>query len=229
MLDYLEFGGLSDLGSEPSAQVSNQTSPATQRRGGRVILLVVDDLSARPAQMVALRTAAQHMLATLDLGDSVGLATTQRPWSCHQPDEGTVGGEVEHSKVGRSSGATTRPRHRSTSASRKRSKSTRSEVRSLPTRPPTSPNNATTFANVVNRECRLFMAPGERADDTVFAAKVQRAAVHLAESIIHRASAQLAAYGHLIDALRACSDTAHHHRAVRRPRGRRRPWRFLGA
>ena len=76
-LDYLEFGALSEIAGEASAQVSNQVTPASQRRGGRVILLVVDDLSAKPGpQITSLRTAAQRMLETLDLGDLVGLATT---------------------------------------------------------------------------------------------------------------------------------------------------------
>lgn len=201
VLDYLEFGGLSDLTSEPLAQVSNQTSPAAQRRGGRVILLVVDDLSARPAQMVALRTAAQHMLQTLDLGDLVGLATTSGLGPVINPtrERSAVRAALESREIVGRYDETTAPFYISVpeaiEINQVGGQVFAHEATDLA-------NNATTFAKVVNRECPLFLAPGERSDDTC-SAKVQRAAVHLAESITHRASAQLAAYGHLIDALRS--------------------------
>jgi len=201
VLDYLEFGGLSDLTSEPSAQVSNQKSPATQRRGGRVILLVVDDLSAKPAQMVALRTAAQHMLASLDLGDLVGLATTSGLGPVINPtrERSAVRSALESREIVGRYDETTAPFYISVPEAieiyQVGGQVFAHEAIDIA-------NNTTTFAKVVNRECRLFLAPGEPADDTC-SAKVQRSAVHLAESIIHRASAQLAAYSHLIDALRA--------------------------
>ena len=225
VLDYLEFGGLSDLGSEPSAQVSNQMSPATQRRGGRVILLVVDDLSAKPAQMVALRTAAQHMLATLDLGDLVGLATTSGLGPVINPtrERSAVRSALEGREIVGRYDETTAPFYISVPEAIEINQ-VGGQVFAHEATDVT--NNTTTFAKVVNRECRLFLAPGETADDTC-SAKVQRAAVHLAESIIHRASAQLAAYWASYRRAACRSGPAHHHRVVRRPRGRRRPWRFL--
>ena len=62
-LDYQAFG-----------KGSNGTPP-----GGapaRVLLLVVDDLSADPVQLKGLATSAQQMLTTLDDTDMVGVATT---------------------------------------------------------------------------------------------------------------------------------------------------------
>jgi VWFA-related protein len=173
VLDYLEFGGLSDLTSEPSAQVSNQKSPATQRRGGRVILLVVDDLSAKPAQMVALRTAAQHMLASLDLGDLVGLATTSGLGPVINPtrERSAVRSALESREIVGRYDETTAPFYISVPEAieiyQVGGQVFAHEAIDIA-------NNTTTFAKVVNRE-----------------------------SIIHRASAQLAAYSHLIDALRA--------------------------
>jgi VWFA-related protein len=200
VLDYLEFGGLSDLASEPSAQVSNQISGAVQRRGGRVILLVVDDLSAKPAQMTALRTAAQHMLETLDLGDLVGLATTSGLGPVISPtrERSAVKAALESRQIVGRYDENTAPFYISVpeaiEINQVGGQVFAHEATDLA-------NNATTFARVVNRECSLFLAPGERADDTC-SAKVKSAAVHLAENIIHRASSQLASYEHFIEALR---------------------------
>ncbi|HUL71857.1 MAG TPA: VWA domain-containing protein [Vicinamibacterales bacterium] len=199
-LDYLEFGGLSDLASASSPQVSNQAAPTAQRRGGRVVLLVVDDLSAKPAQMTGLRASAQHMLAALDLGDLVGLATTSGLGPAIPPtrDRAAIKTALESREVVGRYDETTAPFYISVpeaiEINQVGGQVFAHEATDLA-------NNATTFARVVNRECALFLAPGERVDDTC-SAKVQRAAVHLAESIVHRASAQLAAYTHLIDALR---------------------------
>ena len=165
VLDYLEFGGLSDLTSEPSAQVSNQKSPATQRRGGRVILLVVDDLSAKPAQMVALRTAAQHMLASLDLGDLVGLATTSGLGPVINPtrERSAVRSALESREIVGRYDETTAPFYISVPEAieiyQVGGQVFAHEAIDIA-------NNTTTFAKVVNRECRLFLAPGEPADDT---------------------------------------------------------------
>ncbi|HKV99156.1 MAG TPA: VWA domain-containing protein [Vicinamibacterales bacterium] len=200
-LDYLEFGALSEITAEAPAQVSNQVAPAAQRRGGRVILLVVDDLSAKPGpQMTGLRTAAQRMLETLDLGDLVGLATTSGLGPSINPtrDRTVIKTALESREVVGRYDETTAPFYISVpeaiEINRVGGQSFAHEAVDLAA-------NNTTFAKVVNRECALFLAPGERADDTC-SAKVQRSAVHLAESITHRASAQLAAYTHFIEALR---------------------------
>jgi VWFA-related protein len=77
-LDYVTFGAAP--GSEVTVagrEVSNTAPAATAAsRGGRVIVLLIDDLSAKPGQGKGLLVAAERMLNTLDLGDMIGLATT---------------------------------------------------------------------------------------------------------------------------------------------------------
>lgn len=79
VLDYQVFGRTtaSSPSTAPTDGASNQpASAATASRGGRVLLLVVDDLSAQPLQMKGLLNSAEKMLATLDESDMVGLVTT---------------------------------------------------------------------------------------------------------------------------------------------------------
>jgi VWFA-related protein len=78
-LDYQVFGGTRSV-SQPTAPTDSASNPpasaATASRGGRVLLLVVDDLSAQPLQMKSLLISAENMLATLDESDMVGIVTT---------------------------------------------------------------------------------------------------------------------------------------------------------
>lgn len=77
-LDYETFGAAP--GSEvavASREASNQAPAAVQAsRGGRVIVLLIDDLSAKAWEGKGLMVAAERILNTLDLGDMVGLTTT---------------------------------------------------------------------------------------------------------------------------------------------------------
>ena len=77
-MDYLTYGGAP--GSEVTIagrETSNVSSAAAQAsRGGRVIVLLIDDLSAKPGQGKGLLVAAERILESLDLGDMVGLTTT---------------------------------------------------------------------------------------------------------------------------------------------------------
>ena len=61
----------------PPATAAGTTAPAKPAsRGGRVIVFMFDDLSARPLQAKELTTAALRLLPTLDESDLVGMATT---------------------------------------------------------------------------------------------------------------------------------------------------------
>ncbi len=91
-IDYLEFGATSAATSDQPVQTTNQLAPMAHNRGGRIILLVVDDLSAKPAQLTALRASAQHMLATLDVGDSRRSGDNERLGARRQPDQGSRSG-----------------------------------------------------------------------------------------------------------------------------------------
>jgi VWFA-related protein len=81
-LDFLEFGGrtVEASATEPStAASSNTVGSSTTRglsRGGRIIVVAVDDLSSRPVGNAGLLASAERILATLDPTDLVGLITT---------------------------------------------------------------------------------------------------------------------------------------------------------
>ncbi len=77
-LDYLTYGGPPPVEVTASGRETSNTAPAAGQasRGGRVVVLLIDDLSARAGEAQGLVAAAERMLATLDLGDLVGLTTT---------------------------------------------------------------------------------------------------------------------------------------------------------
>src|SRR5262245_23224206 len=73
-IDYLEFGS-NGAAVDPARRPAGAAAPSASR-GGRVMLFVIDDLSARPGQMTGLRASAERMLATLDADDLIGVAST---------------------------------------------------------------------------------------------------------------------------------------------------------
>jgi VWFA-related protein len=205
-LDYLEFGGsASSTNAQSPPQATNQAAQAAQSRGGRVILLVVDDLSAKPGQMTGLRTAAQRMLATLDLGDLVGVATTSGLGPVVNPtrDRAAVRTALESKEIVGRYDENTAPFYISIPEAIEINQVVSS---ALAREGDEISKGTSTFARVIIRECFGQGAgpagsKGQSIDATCDA-RVIYAAIRLAEDIIHRAAAQLAAYAQLIDALR---------------------------
>src|SRR6186997_3519345 len=78
--DYATFGAAPPseaAAAAPAREVTNDIArAATTSRGGRIVIVLIDDLAAKPGQGKSLTVAAERMLNTLDLGDLVGLATT---------------------------------------------------------------------------------------------------------------------------------------------------------
>lgn len=76
--DFLEFGTSGGSAAAGLGRVTTNTSsaPGATRQGGRVIVLLIDDLSQRPGEGTELRVAAERFLPTLDSDDLVGLAST---------------------------------------------------------------------------------------------------------------------------------------------------------
>jgi VWFA-related protein len=75
-LHFLEFGGPA-IPAFPASQTSNQSATASRMsQGGRIIVLLVDDLSMRPSEAKGLTAAVGRMLPLLDTGDLVGITTT---------------------------------------------------------------------------------------------------------------------------------------------------------
>jgi len=75
-LEYVEYGaGAGTMSSGASA--SNTAAGATRAsQGGRVIVILFDDLSLKPGDAEGLTIAAERVLASLDDDDLVGLTTT---------------------------------------------------------------------------------------------------------------------------------------------------------
>ena len=75
-LDFLELGASGGSDVTAVRQTTNERVPgAPANRGGRVIVLLIDDLSSKPGQAKGLVVAAERMLGRLDSGDLVGLTT----------------------------------------------------------------------------------------------------------------------------------------------------------
>ena len=76
--DYATFGAAPPSESTAtSRETTNDISrAATTSRGGRIVIVLIDDLAARAGQGKALTVAAERMVGTLDLSNLVGLATT---------------------------------------------------------------------------------------------------------------------------------------------------------
>jgi VWFA-related protein len=77
-MDYLTYGGAPSSEVTVAARETSNVAPAAAKasRGGRVIVLLIDDLAAKVTEGKMLLIAAERILNTLDLGDMVGLATT---------------------------------------------------------------------------------------------------------------------------------------------------------
>jgi VWFA-related protein len=75
-LDFLEFGSAVASSGE-ARQTTNQVSAAQPvRRGGRMIVLLFDDLSYKPGPGKAMLVSAERMLGTFDADDLIGITTT---------------------------------------------------------------------------------------------------------------------------------------------------------
>ncbi len=74
-LDFLEFGSSGGADTVAARETTNQLSKPA-KRGGRVFLIVFDDLSSTLLQTKGLTVAAERTLASLDVDDLVGLVTT---------------------------------------------------------------------------------------------------------------------------------------------------------
>jgi VWFA-related protein len=75
-LDFLEFGSATASSAE-APQTTNQISAAQPtRHGGRMIVLLFDDLSYRPGPGKAMLVSAERMLGSFGADDLIGITTT---------------------------------------------------------------------------------------------------------------------------------------------------------
>ena len=77
-MDYLTYGGAPGSEVTVAGRETSNTAPVAAKasRGGRVVVLLIDDLAAKVTEGKMLMIAAERILKTLDVGDMVGLANT---------------------------------------------------------------------------------------------------------------------------------------------------------
>jgi VWFA-related protein len=76
LVDYREYGHATTSTVRAGANTTNEPQAVRQKRGGRIVVLVFDDLSYKPGPGRTLLAAAERTLSSFDVDDFVGLTTT---------------------------------------------------------------------------------------------------------------------------------------------------------
>ena len=76
LLDYREYGHPVASDVPPRATVTTKPPAARQTRGGRIVVIVFDDLSFKPGPGKTLLKAAERTLSSFDPDDLIGITTT---------------------------------------------------------------------------------------------------------------------------------------------------------
>lgn len=200
-LDYLEFGGVANAARPVNTAAAGEPS---RSQGGRVILIVVDDLSVRPGQMTGLRVSAQRMLASLDLGDLVGVATTSGLGPAVSPtrDRAAVTAALSSKDmVGRYTDDTTAVYVSIPEAF----EIDRNVAHSFAPDPGYGNEVQTKYAQVVRRECYDMVSDAKApkgSNQTCMSLVIQASKV-LAAAAVERAAMQMSAYAQFVKALSA--------------------------
>jgi VWFA-related protein len=183
-LDYLTFGAAPGSEIAVAGRETSNTAPAATQasRGGRVIVLLIDDLAAKVTEGKMLMIAAERMLNTLDLGDMVGLATTSGLGPAMSPtrDRAAALKMLKSREVLGRKEDLTQPFYVGVHEALE-------IYRGFPPR---------TLGYVVGREC------GNANADSTCADQLRTAARRLATDTIHRAAMQLRAYADVINAFK---------------------------
>lgn len=174
--------------------------PVSPQGPGRVFVLLVDDLSARPWEMVGLRTAADRMLASLNPDDRVGITTTSGLGPTVNPtlDRAAVRAALSSKGIVGRYDDQTAP-YFVTIPEALEIQRTVADILSRKHNygDPNSPN---LYERVVTRECGLD-PHNKGADDATCPGRVIEAASELTKLVGRRAANQLDAYTRVINAL----------------------------
>ena len=185
--DYATFGGAppSELTATSRETTNDISRAATTSRGGRIVIVLIDDLAARPGQGKSLMVAAERMLNTLDLSDLVGLATTsgQGPVVTPTRDRAALLAALKSKGVvGRNENVT--------------APFFITEIEALNAFGSVTGMTGS-LAQAMGRECAIFNF-GDACPDMV-----KGAAKRLYSDVLHRTTSQLVAYRSIITALKA--------------------------
>lgn len=195
-LNYRDFNAARTTAGDPVAAAS----AASPKLTGRVFVLLIDDLSARPWEMAGLRASAERMLTSLNPDDRVGITTTSGLGPTVNPtlDRAAVRAALSSKGiVGRYDDDTipyfiTVPealeiqRTVADILSRKHGYG--------------DPNSPNLYERVVTRECG-YDPHNKGGNDDTCPSRVIEEASELTKHIARRATDQLAAYTHVINAI----------------------------
>jgi VWFA-related protein len=183
-MDYLTYGGVPGTEITVAGREASNTAPAaaTASRGGRVIVLLIDDLAAKVNEGKMLMIAAERILQTLDLGDMVGLTTTSGLGPAISPtrDRALVLTTLKSKEVLGRNEDVTEPYYVGVHEALE-------IARGFPRQ---------TLGYVIGRECANIPSPA--CPD-----QVESSAKRLGRNVAHRSAMQLRAYAEVITALKA--------------------------
>jgi VWFA-related protein len=199
-LDFLEFGASGGSDAAPARETTNQPGQAAPaKRGGRVIVILFDDLSYKAGPGKSLTEAALRLLPTFDLDDQIGLATTSGLGPIVNPtrDRAAIAATLKDKKLVGRDDDTAAPFFIGVD-----------EALDIERGVPTD-----TLPRVIARECAIVMpAPGGRGnkaasgeiqgDTEVCPHMVEAAARRVAQATLHRTAMQMQAYQEVIKALK---------------------------
>lgn len=182
-LDFLEFGRAAGSATTARETTNQPGQPQPGRRGGRVIVLLFDDLSYQPGQGKAILAAAERTLLSFDLDDQIGVATTSGLGPVVNPTRdrsAVLAGRRDKRMIGRYDDSTA-PFFIAVN-----------EAIEIDRGAPRD-----TLIAVANRECGVLGLPPD-----VCAPMIEANARSFVRQTTHRISSQMTAFQHVFDVLR---------------------------
>jgi VWFA-related protein len=195
LLDYREYGHIPATEARSGLDVTNQPEAAGgQSRGGRMVIIVFDDLSFKAGRGKSLLTAVEHTLPSFDTDDMIGIATTSGLGPVVNPTRdrrALIAALRDPRMIGRDNDGAAP------------FEVTEQEALDIRRDFPRD-----TLQKVVTRECQGPVGPdGSPSDKAPCPSQVGYAAVALGEMTLRRTTQQLIAYREIIATLAHAPDT----------------------
>jgi VWFA-related protein len=193
-VDYLEFGGGTELGPEPARRQTSNTERVETGPGKRLLMLLIDDLSFRPGPAKQLGLAGERMLASLGPLDSVGVMTTSGAEPMLNPTTDRAAVVAALKKILGKNDDGTPPFYIAVQ------EAVEIEMSASATDPAMSGRPGDTLEKVASRECPLAGFDGQMYETCK--RMIVSSSRNMARNIVHRAASQMSAYRVAIDVIR---------------------------